>query len=217
MNEERKRDEEFSRANGDVQRPGDRQPMGAPPPLPQNIPVGVAPPDPMVVVSNFDTRPIGAYDFANTQTGLMGNGEVTSTLLLQWPIPDGYTAVLRSVEVEFNPPGLANLDALSVNGAFSMFLLRDGVVIPNNQKTIYGELTSYVFTTHQVYGFWETLGMQFVQGTFAIPLTLDIRVTATFKGTLIPSKSRPPNVEIASDPILVRIYNAKDAAQPVKG
>lgn len=226
MNEERDREElpgtppqspgerrgEFDRMRGENQLPGSRvlavQPSGPP------VPVGIAPPDPRNVVSNFDTRPIGAYDFAHSEHVTMGNGEATTFSTVQFSVPDGYTAVLRRVRVEFSPPG-ALIIAQPLAGAspaatFLMSLLREGGIIPNNTVELLGDLDLYVWDTHQVFGFWETMGLRLeVTGTgFEIPnlAANSLFVGVTFYGVLIPTKSRPPEVEIASDPVVVRNY-----------
>lgn len=184
------------------------------PPTPTNVPVGIAPPDPRVVVSNFDTRPIGAYDFAIPVFGLWSvNGEEQLPLVLQGRVPDGYTAALRRVRIEFNPPVTPNWDAATVQDqVLLMRLLRNSGTIPNNSQELRAAVADFVWNTHHVFGMRELFGLR-----LDAPLGLDvpnppgqvegfISVTATFEGTLIPSKSMPPETEIASDPVLVRLY-----------
>ncbi len=198
---------------GEQQRRG-----GAPlavPPTPANIPVCIAPPDPRVVVSNFDTRPIGAYDFAipvhlvwevNTEEG-------TPPLVFQARVADGYTAALRRVRVEFNPPITPNWDPGNIVDRFlRMRVLRNSGAIPNNEQQLRAPVADFVWDTHHVYGMRELIGLR-----IDAPDGLDapnpvgsvpggVSVTVTFEGTFIPSKSMPPETEIASDPVLVKIY-----------
>jgi hypothetical protein len=201
---------EFEDERGELQRRGAR--VFGVPDLPRNIPVGIAPPDPMVVVSNFDTRPIGAYDFSINLTGQMSNSEAgVAPLTLQAIAPDGFTAVLRRVRIEVNPPAVMNLTAASpTDMRMEMFLLRDGAPIPNNVEVVRGPIADFEWPTHQVFGMRQAFGILFTAPEgFAVPAADDVpvQVSATLQGTLIPSKSRPPEVEIASDPVLVRIYH----------
>jgi hypothetical protein len=236
MNEERDREDlpgvpplspgerrsEFDRMRGEIQHQGTRV-LAVPSPTPP-APVGIAPPDPRNVVSNFDTRPIGAYDFAHSENATMGNGEVTSVIAVNFEVPDGYTAVLRRVRVEWTPPA-SMLIAQPAAGAsptdfLEISLLRSGGVIPNNTVQFLGDLDSYEWDTHQVFGFWETMGLQLaVTGAFAIPANIAdaVFVGVTFFGVLIPTKSRPPETEIASDPVVVRDYDTLKNTMPDTG
>lgn len=237
MNEERDREEiqpnvpplspgerkgEFDRMRGETQRPGMR--VLAVPPQGPPLPIGIAPPDPRNVVSNFDTRPVGAYDFADTEVVNMGNGEVTTFQNVSFAIPDGYTAVLRRVRVEFSPPAAMIVGQPLANvlptRTFLMSLLRNDGVIPNNTVKLFGSLDLYVWDTHQVFGFWETLGLRLENdGNFAIPANVNdgVFIGVTFYGVLIPTKSRPPEIEIASDPVIVRDYDTLRREAPETG
>lgn len=235
MNEERDREEpnvpplspgerrgEFDRTRGEIQKPGTRVlavPQSGPP-----IPVGIAPPDPRNVVSNFDTRPIGAYDFAHTEVATLGNGEVATFATYTYEVPEGYTAVLRRVRIEFNPPA-AMLIGQPAQGStptrqLNLTLLRNGGVIPNNTVSLYGDLDQYEWDTHQVFGFWENMGLQVVPTNgWAIPASVNeaVYIGVTFFGVLIPTKSKPPEVEIASDPVIVRDYDTLKREAPETG
>ena len=64
------------------------------------------------------------------------------------------------------------------------------------------------------------MGLQIVPTAgFAIPagVTVAVFVGVTFFGTLIPTKSRPPELEIASDPVVVRDYDKMTKEMPVPG
>lgn len=241
MNEERDKDEnggrflpgtpplvrgekpgEFERMRGETQLPGTRV-LAVPPPEPPP-PVGIAPPDPRNVVSNFDTRPIGAYDFARTLTATMGNGEVDSFAQVSFDVPDGYTAVLRRVRVEWTPPAamlIGQPGAGTDPTAFlDMSLLRNSGVIPNNTVRFLGTLDEYEWDTHQVFGYWESMGLRLVPTNgFAVPasVTQAVYVAVTFFGVLIPTKGRPPNQEIASDPVVIRDYETLVKEPPQTG
>jgi len=236
MNEERDREDlpgvpplspgerrsEFDRMRGEVQHRGTRV-LAIQPNMPP-APVGIAPPDPRNVVSNFDTRPIGAYDFAHSEHVTMGNGEVLTFSTVNYEAPDGYTAVLRRVRVEFSPPA-AMLISQPLAGSspiktLLLSLLRSGGIIPNNTVELLGDLDLFEWETHQVFGFWESMGLQIVPTSgWAIPagLTTAVFVGVTFFGTLIPTKSRPPEVEIASDPVIVRDYDKMSKEMPIPG
>ena len=212
----RERYQEFDQQRGEVQDEGSRDAMGNPPPLPP-APVGVAPPDPMNVVSNFDTRPIGAYDFAMTDFAVLGPGEVATFAEVFFDVPQGYTAVLRRVEIEFLPGMTVNTGSAGTNPpqhVFVISLMRDAGVIPHNQRQFIDALTKLVWPTHQVFGFWEKMGIR-LAGDYAIPGDPAETVTfgITLMGVLIPTKGRPPAIEIASDPVLVRDYD-KFVKQP---
>lgn len=210
------RPNEFGRMRGEVQHRGALV-LAVPPNAPP-APVGIAPPDPRNVVSNFDTRPIGAYDFSNTQQEQMGPGESEQPAVFQYDVPDGFTAVLRRIRIEWTPPAAVNLTS-PIAFVLVASLLRSGGIIPNNDVRFFGDLTSYEWPTHQVFGFWESLGLRLAPTGWAIPNNaLDsVSVSVTFMGTLIPTKSRPPEVEIASDPMIVRDYDKMTSEQPTTG
>lgn len=209
--------DEFDELRQERQRPGSRDPIGAPPPTPPG-PIGIAPPDPLNVVSAFETRPIGAYDFADTEQEQMGPGEVIQSQQFNFAVPPGYTAVLRRVRLEFTPPAAMNLGGVAANVMLAS-LLRDGGVIPNNTMRFFGELNEVEWPTHQVYGFGQTMGLQLTPSGWAIPSNPvdSVIVAVTFMGVLIPTKSRPPEVEIASDPVLVRDYDNYIKTAPEMG
>lgn len=198
--------DEFDEQRGEVQRRGSRDVFAQGVPLPPNVPIGIAPPDPTVVVSNFDTRPVGAYDFAETGSVIAGPGEVLQTVSVELAVPDGYTAALRRVIVDVLGGAIATLDP-TTDDAFTMRLLRNGAPIPNASVRA-SEVTQYVWPTHQVYGMTEVMGLSFQADAWVVPAAPagQCRVSVTFMGTLIPTKGRPPETEIAGPPVLVRVY-----------
>lgn len=197
--------DEFDRQRGEIQHRGD-QVLGVPPQTP-NIPVGIAPPEPLNVVSIFDTRPISAFDFAQSDDGVMVLSEGTP-IDLTATVPDGYTAVLRRIRLEFIPNGSVNLDAAG-SDVLTLTLLRDGGVIPFNVVDLMGALDVFEWRTHQVFGAGEVFGVRII-GSWALPVA-DVLVQAHLYGTLIRSKSRPPETEIASAPVITQTLADKKA------
>lgn len=190
---------EFERARGETQERGAKDLRAVGPSLPAHVPIGIAPPAPLQVVSAFETRPISAYDFAATDSAVIG--VEASVPDLNVSVPAGYTAVLRLVRVEFTPNGQANLDATTSN-AFRMRLLRNNAPIANNFVNLSGALDIFEWKTHQVFGQGETFGVQ-VAGSWAVPAA-DLLVRVNYFGVLIPTKGMPPETEIASPAILTR-------------
>jgi len=127
-------------------------------------------------------------------------------MLCEVAVPDGYTAVLRAVEVEVTQPLLIGTSDPGTS-FFQLDLLREGAVIPNNTTRFRSSFAFYRWETHQVYGAWETMG---IRGTFSLPivtpnpLAVELTGTARFFGTLIPSRSLPPTEEIASGPVVTQ-------------
>jgi len=221
MNEERSKEEsgglshaktrirggEFAQNLGEVVHRGDK--VFAVPPSGPPIPVGIAPPLPLQVQSVFDTRPIAAYDFCFSAVQAFGN-EGPATFSQSIDVPAGYSAVLRRVEFAILPIFIGSVALFTTgNGELAITLLRDGVAIPNNTALYRGTVTAVEWKTHQVFGFWESFGLQAViSGT---PISGAIATTnysgeVRFYGTLIPSRSYPAQDEIASGPVLTREY-----------
>jgi hypothetical protein len=192
--------QEFDVERGEIQRRGARNVFGVPD-MPRDIPVGISPPEPLVVVSTFDTRPVGAYDFVLGDSGLIGVAEA-DVLILEVLVPNGFTAVLRRLRLEFTPNGAINLTAAG-GDSLVLRLTRDGAPIPNNVFTLRGAMDLLEWPTHQVFGAGERIGVQ-VSGTFAVPAGDSVIVQADFLGTLIPTKGKPPETEIASPPVITR-------------
>lgn len=198
--------DEFARQRGEVQHRG-AQAFGVPPPA-SHIPVGIAPPDPLNVVSIFDTRPISAFDFVQSDRGVMATGAETVPLDLTATVPDGFTAVLRRIRLEFTPNAVVNLSAATAV-EMNMNLLRDGGVIPFNEVQMSGSLDVFEWRTHQVFGAGEVFGVR-LRGGWAVPIA-DLIVQAHLYGTLIRTKSRPPETEIASGPVITQTLADKKA------
>lgn len=205
---------EFAVSRGESQVSGDPGIFGIPPSV-AGATVGIAPPDARVVVSIFDTRPIGAYDFSVTDFDRWNFPSVESPgvppLSLGGVVPSGYVAVLRSVEVVWTPGAFVNIGnegfGADTFNVLTLKLLRNGGVIPNASTKLFGDLTVYEWPTHQVFGPGERYGLVMVpspQMTVPSPDQVNtVIVSATFRGTLIPSHGLPPSSEIASLPVLV--------------
>lgn len=197
---------EVARERGEVVRRGDKGAKGYAQPLPPNIPVGIAPPEPMQVHSVFDSRPIGAYDFALDAFNRIGNNESRYT---EWnvSVPDGYVAILRRVRLEFTTPGLVNSQVdPSDSNRLEWRLLRDRAPVPSWLYVMRHAIENVDLPGFQVYGFWQQIGLAAQRAGF-LATSATIGVGVTFIGTLVPSKSRDPNVEVASDPVNVRLYD----------
>lgn len=203
--------DEFAVQRGDAQRSGSPGLTGLGPP-PVQADIGVAPPPALQVQSVFDTRPISAFDFAFDTVGRMVEGG--SSLTLTADVPDGYTAVLRRLEIEVTGGFVGSLVALANydnDSQMQVSLLRDGAPIPYNRVTFRNALTIYNWHTHHVFGFWQTMGALFVIVPNTITANQPVGINARFFGTLIPSRSLPPYDEVGSDPVLVRAYQGVQA------
>lgn len=185
---------EFEQQRGEIQQRGNRRVLGLGAPREPSV-VGIAPPANLQVQSVFDTRPIAAYDFAISDTVDFG-GMNSSSAAIMVAVPDGYTAVLRRVELESVPALLYN----GVDGA-DIALTRDDSAIPNNVVKLRAGLSSYTWDTHQVFGFWQRFGVRLTCGV-APPIIPEPKLTVRFFGVLIPSRSLPYPDEIASGPVV---------------
>ena len=186
--------DEFEQQRGEIQRRGNRRVLGLGAPREPSV-VGIAPPANLQVQSVFDTRPIAAYDFAISDSVDFG-GLNSSSAAIQVEVPDGYTAVLRRVELEIVPALLYD----GLDGA-DIFLTRDDSAIPNNDVRLRAAFTSYTWDTHQVFGFWQRFGVRLICGV-APPVVPEPKLTVRFFGVLIPSRSLPYPDEIASGPVV---------------
>lgn len=92
---------EFESARGERVRQGDPRIHGVMP-QPGNIPIGPAPPHIRQVVSTYDARPIGGYDFV--LSAVFSTYTETPQAVVQ--SPKGYVTVVRRIEVAFNPMAL---------------------------------------------------------------------------------------------------------------
>lgn len=205
--------QEFANIIGDTQQRGDANVTGLGPAPRTDIPVGIAPPSPLQVQSVFDTRPLSAYDACipmPVSIQFLAEGALGRSASVA--LPAGFTFVLRRIEMECAPGFLGSTAFQGGNGAYlQFFILRDGSTIPNNELQL-NTLTQYTWTTHQVYGFWQSIGLRINLPPLNAPVTgTDYDFFFHFHGTLIPTRSLPPTEEVGSDPMLVRLYNTPRA------
>lgn len=188
---------------------GDPNVTGLGPP-PTNAPAGIAPPSPLQVQSVFDTRPLAAYDFALTQTkGAAFSPEAPTAEVFPLTLPQGFTAVLRRIRIECTPGFQGDTGYTGdIMNSLLFQITRDGATIPNNAIR-FGTLQDYTWETHQVFGFWQTLGMRigWESGLIDPATGLNYDFRFTYMGTLIPTKGLPPSEEIGSDPVIVRLFH----------
>lgn len=192
---------EFADSRGEIQRPGDPNARGLSRPLPPNIPIAPAPPAELVVVSTFDTRPIGALDFA--QTGFMQfPGPIEDpTTSIRISVPDGYITVLRRVAIYFGSAPYIVSPSPGFPPDFVAFqLTRSGAPIPYNEVRLIGTHFGVDWPTHHIFGPGETFGLSAYSQGSSPPTTT---IAAVFTGTLIPYHGQEAAVSIASLPVLV--------------
>lgn len=189
--------DEFDGQRGERQQRGDARVYGLGAPREPGQ-VGLSPPANLQVQSVFDTRPIAAFDFAFSLVGDFG-GALSAVFTGQQQAPNGYTAVLRRVEVEVTPPLLnAGPDGVV------LMLTRDDSSIQNNEVVIHAPFVAYTWETHHVFGFWQRFGLRAMCGA-PPPMSPPSKLVARFFGTLIPSRSLPYPDEIASGPVVTTL------------
>lgn len=193
---------EFAETIGEKQAEGSRRVLGLPTYGAGSV-VPAAASVPMQVLSTFDTRPIDAYDFAmesdvNLGDASIGGGSFEDSLA----VPDQYTAVLRQVEFEFNPMFIGSADGQGSN--LSIWLTRDSVPIPNNTIVFGGSYSSYVWNTHQVFGYTHSFGIGGFANFIDPPPVSYGYIKVRYFGTLLLSRGRPAAHEIGSPPVFTR-------------
>lgn len=88
----------FERARGETQVPGDPRIHGVVP-GPGPTPIGPAPPHIRQVISTYDSRPIGGYDFV-LSSSFDSYIDLPEMLVTS---PQGYISVVRRIEIEASP------------------------------------------------------------------------------------------------------------------
>lgn len=112
--------DEFESLIGETQRPGDKDALGLPQQLPADIPIGPAPPHIRHVISTYDARPIGGYDFLlSDQSDFYVDAQRLDVVT-----PLGYMSILRRIEIEASP-------TIIQPGLFSWLLQIGGITLPN--------------------------------------------------------------------------------------
>lgn len=137
----------FEQSRGEHQRPGDRNILGVPP-QPGNIPIGPAPPAIRQVISQYDSRPIGGYDFVLSDSFDPIAGQRRADV----QSPKGFITVVRRIEIDCSPSFLlatspvwnfltAGVSAIAWNWNTGRFLSSAGiatffVVPPDTQYSL---------------------------------------------------------------------------------
>lgn len=195
---------------------GERQQKGVSPvyalsPQMVEAPTGAAPPSPLQVLSMFDTRPVAAYDFVFDLVQRVSDAGPIWAQSAE--VPNGYTAVLRRVELEFLAPFVGDTGpGVGTAGFFEWRLTRNGGAVPNCVVRLRGSYAEYTWHTHQVFAARELMGLR---GTVTAPTISPsllvagdaYRITAKLFGTLILSRNNPANMEIGSLPVLTQPYD----------
>jgi hypothetical protein len=188
---------------GEKQRSGDAGVMGLPRALPADIPVGIAPGFPRHVYSTFDSRPIGAYDFAQSVTVFANiTAAVPQVTDATYTAPDGYVTFLRRIEFTFNPA----LAVLQQSSGFDFQVIRDNAVVQNVRWEYGGqEFNDLGWNTAQIYQAGQQVGARIrrlVTDAFFVPIFLTDNlyfVTVRFIGTLIIDSGEPPAELVGSN------------------
>jgi hypothetical protein len=160
------------------------------------------------VQSVFDGRPIGAFDFVHSFVATNA-GDPPTNPATSFDVPQGYTLILRRVEIEIFPP----LSTTSATAGIDFNLLRDGNPILFNVLALRGNYEAYGWDTYHPFGYWQRCGL-----TWAITGVPDsgvsYAVNVRFLGNLVPTRGLPPLSESGSEPISVRIAPPKPTVAP---
>lgn len=198
--------EEFGATIGEAQRHGDARVKALTrnpnlPPLPRPAPGTAAARAlaavelPLQVVSMFDTRPVGGFDFVATFTTTNNFDPPTPFGGITCPI--GYTMILRRVEFMPFPTFTGN----TMGDALIVRLTYDDNVIPMNEQKFWGTFDDAGWDTHQVAGQGHRLGVVWeIQNAPASGVVYDIPFRML--GTLVRTNGRPAEVEVGSPPII---------------
>jgi hypothetical protein len=186
----------FEQERGEVMRPGDRA-LGLPLPLPANIPVKPAPPYPRQVISGYDARPIGGYDFV--QTGLL---IPYANPLLTVRSPLGFITVLRRIELEAMP-------ATMLSEPWAWRLVIDSITQPNWEWG-HGPVldASRALDTFVVIPPDTPYGLRVLNDFSTLP---GITIVARFIGNLLLDSNIPPTEQVGSMPTRVSVQSEEGA------
>jgi len=162
-------------------------------PSPGNVPVGPAPPDVRQVISTFDSRPIGAYDFVLSDM---------FTTYAERPVAEvqsapGFITIVRRIEVE----------------------AVDGVILQENQRWSFS--ANGVAATAWDYRAGRLLSSWGVDTFFVVAPNVPMRLTALngwpgesnvesnvivrFIGNLLLDSNEQPSAQVGTPPHSVRI------------
>lgn len=200
---------EFAGTIGDQQRPGSgthilalsRDP--AAPPAPQPAAGSAAAraaaqsAAPLQVLSTFDTRKVGSFDWVTTVT--TSNAIDPPVLFADVECPDGYTMILRRVELSIFP----TFSGSSLNDSITIRLRYDGSAILLNDLSLFGVFDGYGWDTHQVAGQTHSLGVAWSLN--GLPASGDLYdIGFRLYGNLIRTWGRPGETEVGSPPLITR-------------
>lgn len=206
--------DEFAYIQGEYQRSGEKRIMAlsrAPDVLPAPSELPKVDIDDRQVLSTFDTRPISGFDFNMSGSGstqpnvplanelftpeVSPAGLAPNALEITWPLPVGYVAVIRRVELTVIPPhNPSGLSSMVIS-----FQRTDSAIPQNDNIQLFGPTSDYAWDTHQVFGYWETPRIVVTTNDHVAH-----SVGARILGTLLPAKNASPLREVGSLPLAVR-------------
>lgn len=196
------RNDEFESLIGDGQLSGSRGVLGLAPPRPatKRTTDGAAPAYSRQVVSAYDGRPIGAYDFVtgDALTAYDPGGGFVYADFPQFISPPGYVTVLRRIVID-GAPGI-----MAAAGSLSWRLVIGGITQPNwtwvHGGVLAGERLLDTFIVIPAIN----LAVQLIPYFDAVVLGVGI-ITVQFSGNLILDANEPPNEQVGSLPHAVRV------------
>jgi hypothetical protein len=172
------------------------------------------------VVSGYDARPIGGYDFILpiSVTLPLGDGE---EWVMQRPSPRGYVTVLRRIELEPVPGLLLNADAI-----VTWLLQVGGIIVPNWEWSMGPGIAERAIDTFvvvppettigllPVFGFAGAGGSSGIDALFDAGLdpAMEVIVMARLIGNLILDANQPPTQMVGSNPH--RVIPIEDPSKP---
>lgn len=205
--------DEFDLARGESQRAGDPNVLGLGRPLPDEIPVGLAPGFPRHVYSTFDSRPIGAWDFTQS-VRLSVTPDPGQQVFFTFQVPEGLVAFLRRVDVTLYRPMAINASVVpdAALRGLEFNVSRDRVPIPYSQFFVYSGFSSLSIPAAVLYDPNQEMNLRMVvhtTGEFLGWLEAQLFIV-TFIGTMIPYTGEAAAQMAGSDetPVLRRLVNA---------
>lgn len=166
-------------------------------PQPGNIPTGPAPPYVRQVVSSYDSRPIGGYDFVFSGTLSTTEGAIDAQPYYERITPRGYVSVVRRIEVEANT-------ALNLGNPQEWIFSQGGVIAVNWNYMASDYLSEFGVDTFFVVPQNTPIRLTAVTGFDGFPAQVGA-VYVRFIGNLILDTNEPSNGIIGSLPHTVRV------------
>lgn len=158
-----------------------------------STPVG-SPPSCYDVRSVFDSRPVNTYDFHIT-TGADYGQEVDANVTIEMTVPEGYMAILRSIEVWFEPSSFG-----ANRSAASLTMQLNGGDYPNNVDMLIGTATDQAIPMFLLADEFNRIGAKVTQ-LFAGAELYNGEVFAHFYGNFVLKSGRAYPFEVAN-PVL---------------